>query len=68
MISAQGVLKAGVRGAGIDQKAVTDLADVSEALNGGSVEGQQGCTIETNVVPKGVADDFAGAAGQQVSQ
>jgi hypothetical protein len=58
VISAERVLEATVGGAGVDQECVTDLADVAEALNGGSVECQKRGTVDTNVVPQGIADYF----------
>ena len=59
MECAECVLEAAVGGAGIDQESVTDLTDVAEALNGGSVQGQERGLVDPDVVPERVADDFS---------
>ena len=58
VIGAEGVLEAGVGGAGIDQEGVAQLSDVPEALQGGRVEHAQRRPVEADVVPERVADDL----------
>jgi len=61
VVRAESVLEPGVSGAGVHQVAVADLTDVPEALNCGCVEGAEGGSVEPDVVPEGIADDFRGS-------
>ena len=60
VVGTQRVLESGVSRPRIDQKAVTDLADVAKTLNGGSVECEERGSVEPDVIPERVADDFRG--------
>jgi hypothetical protein len=66
VIGTEGVLETRVSRAGVDEEAVTNLADVPKALNGGGVEGEERGSVEPDVVPEWVADDLSGAAEQRV--
>lgn len=63
MVGAQGVLEASMGGAGIDEKSVTELADVPQALYGRCVENRERLGLEADVVPERVANDLVGGAG-----
>jgi hypothetical protein len=63
MIGAQSVFEASMGGAGIDEKSVTELADVSQALYGRCVENRERLGLEADVVPERVANDLVGGAG-----
>jgi hypothetical protein len=54
------MLKPGVGSSRINQETVSDLTDVSEALYGGSVQRQEGGSVDPNIVPEGIADYFGG--------
>jgi hypothetical protein len=58
VVRAEGVLEPGMRGAGIHQEGVAELADVPEALHGRRVEHAQRRPVEADVVPERVADDL----------
>ena len=58
MIRAQGVLKPGVSGAGINQKCVAELTNITKALEGLGIEHRQRLAIDLDVIPDGVPDDF----------
>jgi hypothetical protein len=47
-----------VGGAGIDEKCVTELADVAQALHGWCVENRERLRLEADVVPQRVANDL----------
>src|SRR4051794_39683850 len=64
MICTESVLEPGMGCPRIYQEAVSDLANVAKALNGGCVEGEQGGPVEPNVVPKRIADDFGVGGGR----
>jgi hypothetical protein len=66
MIGAQRVLEARVRGTGIDEKRVAELANVAEPLERGSIEDGKRLRLEADVVPERVANDLelAGAGAQ----
>jgi len=64
VVRAESVLKPGVSGAGVHQEAVADLTDVPKALNCGCVEGAEGGSIEADVVPEGITNDFRGTQGK----
>jgi hypothetical protein len=66
MVGTERVLEARVSRSGVDEKTVTDLADVAKTLNGGGVECEERGSVEPDVVPQWVADDLSGAAGQRV--
>jgi hypothetical protein len=68
MVGPERVLEARVSRSGIDEKTVTNLADVAQTLNGGGVECEERGSVEPDVVPEWVADNFSGAAGQWDSQ
>src|SRR5918995_6079854 len=57
MVGTQCVLEPGVSRPGINQKAVTNLADVAETLNGGGVECQERGRVEPDIVPEWIPDD-----------
>ena len=58
VIRAEGVLEAGVGGAGIDEEGVAELAHVAKALDGGRIEHAQRRTVQPDVVPQRVANDL----------
>ena len=58
MLRAQGLFEAGVGGAGIDEEGVTELADITKALDRGCIERGQRHSIKRDVVPQGVADNL----------
>jgi hypothetical protein len=57
MVGTQRVLEARVSRSGIDEKTVTDLADITKTLNGRGVECEERGPVEPDVVPQRVADD-----------
>jgi hypothetical protein len=59
MIRAERVLEPRMSSSWIDQKAVTDLTYVPEALNGRCVQREERGTIETDVVPEGISDNLS---------
>src|SRR5689334_22408517 len=63
MVRAESVLETGVCGARVDQKTVADLPDVPETLHGGRIECQEGGTVDADVVPERIANDFSRTDG-----
>jgi hypothetical protein len=61
VVGAERVLEARVRGPGVDEKGVTELADVAETLDCRGVEDRERLRLEADVVPERVADYFKGA-------
>src|SRR5207302_4992682 len=61
VIGTEAVLEARVRGAGIDEEGVTELADIPQPLDGGGIDDGQGIAVEADVVPERVADDLEAA-------
>src|SRR5439155_8216010 len=51
-------LEAAMGGSGIEEERVTQLADVTQPVDGGGVDHGQRFGIETDVVPERVADDL----------
>ncbi len=62
MIRTERVLEAAVRGAGVHEEGVAELADVTEPLDGGRVDHREGVGVESDVVPQRVADDLEAEA------
>ena len=58
MIGAEGMLETRVRSAGIDEKRVTKLAHVAQALHGRRVEDGERLGLEADVVSERVANDL----------
>jgi len=58
MVRAERVLEAAVRGAGIDEERVPQLAYVAQPLDGGGVDHGKRFGIEPDVIPERVADDL----------
>ena len=58
MVRTQSMLKTRMGGSRIDQEAVTDLADVSKALNSGGVEREKRRSVETDIIPERIPDDL----------
>src|SRR6185503_21000680 len=58
MIGAQGVLEAGMGGAGVNEKGVAELAHVAQSLYGRCVEERERLWLEADVVPERVANDL----------
>ena len=63
VIGTEGMLKACVCGARIDEKRVTELPDIAQALYGRCVQDRQRLWLEADVVPERVADDFVRGTG-----
>ena len=57
VIRPERMLEAGVRGTGIDEEGVAELANVAE-LYGGGIEREERNPVEPDVVPERIADDF----------
>src|SRR5690349_17697299 len=71
MVRAESVLETGVCGARVDQEAVADLPDVPQTLHGGRIESQEGGTVNADVVPERIANDFSrtdGRSGREASR
>jgi len=58
MVGTQGVLKPGVRGARVNEKGVTELPDVPEALERRRIDDRESLGLEADVVPQRVANDL----------
>src|SRR5690242_18852932 len=58
MICAERMLEAGVRGAGVHQKRVTQLPDIAQPLERGRVDDGERLGLEADVVPQRVANDL----------
>src|SRR5258708_24393840 len=58
VVGAERVLEASMRGAGIDEEGVAQLAHVTQALDGGRIDQLQRVALDPDVVPQEVADDF----------
>jgi len=58
MVRTQSVLEARVGGARVDEKRVSQLAHVAQALNGGRIHDGERLGLEPDVVPQRVADDL----------
>ena len=56
MIRSQGVLKPGVRGARVNEKCVTKLADVPQPLERRRIDDGESLGLEADVVPERVAN------------
>ena len=63
VIGAERVLEPGVRGAGVDEERVTELAHVAQALERRGVDRRRRGRLEPDVVPERIADDFVGGRG-----
>jgi len=63
VIGAERMLEPCVCSAGIDEKRVTELPDVAQALYGRRVQDRERLGLEADVVPERVADDFVRGTG-----
>jgi hypothetical protein len=63
VVRAQRVLESGVGRPRVYQKAVADLADVPKPLDSRGIESQKRGSVEPDVVPEGIADDFGRGEG-----
>ena len=58
VVGAEGVLEAGVGGAGVDQEGMAELPDIAQPLHRRGIENVQRRRVKPDVVPERVADDF----------
>src|SRR3954468_22742438 len=58
MIRAERMLEPGVSGAGINEKRMSELPHVPQALKRRGIDDGQSLGLEADVVPEGVADDL----------
>src|SRR2546423_12137506 len=58
MIGAQRVLEPGVGRAGIDEKGMAELPNITQALHRRRVDDREGLGVEADVVPERVANDL----------
>ena len=64
VVRAQGVLEAGVCGAGVHQKGVSQLPHVAKPLDRGGIHHGERLAVQMDVVPERVADDLELAHGR----
>jgi hypothetical protein len=60
VVRSEGMLESGMGGAGVDEKGVSQLTDVAQALNRRSIESEERGRIDPDVVPQRVSNDFSG--------